>query len=163
MDRLAKTVIKHLIDFGLMKKCGRSQLTMSMRPRTATFVKMLAVLMFSLSLVSVSGNAQRLKKDDKPYDQRLMRLSEILGAVHYLRELCQSGDDQLWRQKMQDLMKAEGSSALRRARLTRSFNRGYRSYQRTYNVCTPSAKTTIDRFLIEGVQIGEELFRAYPK
>ena len=25
--------------------------------------------------------------DDRPYDNKLMRLAEILGAVHYLREL----------------------------------------------------------------------------
>ena len=38
--------------------------------------------------------------DGKPYDDRLMRLAEILGAVHYLRELCGSGDGQLWRERM---------------------------------------------------------------
>ncbi len=27
-------------------------------------------------------------QDARPYDDKLMRLSEILGAVHYLRELC---------------------------------------------------------------------------
>jgi len=26
--------------------------------------------------------------DDRPYDGKLMRLAEILGAIHYLRELC---------------------------------------------------------------------------
>ncbi|MGH1418434.1 MAG: TIGR02301 family protein [Hyphomicrobiaceae bacterium] len=109
------------------------------------------------------ANAQNLSKDVKPYDDRILRLSEILGAVHYLRALCGSNDEQLWRKKMQDLTRAEGSSALRRARLTRRFNQGYRSYQRTYNVCTPSAKTTINRFLVEGVQISEQLFKSYPK
>ena len=79
--------------------------------------------------------------DSKPYDDRLLRLSEILGAVHYLRELCGSNDGQLWRDRMTELMNAEGSSALRRARLTRSFNQGYRSYSRTYVTCTPTAQT----------------------
>ncbi|MEQ1611262.1 MAG: TIGR02301 family protein, partial [Hyphomicrobiaceae bacterium] len=59
--------------------------------------------------------------DVKPYDDKLVRLSEILGAVHYLRELCGSNDGQLWRERMKELMDAEGSSALRRALLTRSF------------------------------------------
>jgi uncharacterized protein (TIGR02301 family) len=88
--------------------------------------------------------------DARPYDERLLRLSEILGAVHYLRELCGANDGQLWREKMRDLMDAEGSSALRRAKLTRSFNNGYRSYSRTYNSCTSSAQTAIARFLSEG-------------
>ena len=100
--------------------------------------------------------------DAKPYDERLMRLSEILGAVHYLRELCGANDGQLWRERMRELMDAEGSSALRRAKLTRSFNNGYRSYSRTYNTCTASAQTAISRFMSEGVQISDGLVKSVP-
>ena len=100
--------------------------------------------------------------DTKPYDDRLMRLSEILGAVHYLRELCGANEGQYWRDRMQDLMNAEGSSALRRARLTRAFNQGYRSYSRTYNTCSPSAQTAITRFLTEGSQLSEGMLKAFP-
>ena len=80
------------------------------------------------------------------------RLSEILGAVHYLRELCGADEGQFWRERMGELLEAEGSSALRRARLTRSFNKGYRSYSRTYNTCSPSAQNAINRFLTEGAR-----------
>ena len=83
-----------------------------------------------------SLSAQGTSGETRPYDDRLMRLCEVLGAVHYLRELCGANDGQLWRDRMRELMDAEGSSALRRARLTRSFNNGYRSYSRTYNSCT---------------------------
>ena len=100
--------------------------------------------------------------DLRPYDERLLRLSEILGAVHYLRELCGSNDGQAWRDRMRELMDAEGSSALRRAKLTRSFNNGYRSYGRTYNACTPSAQTAITRFLTEGSEIADGLMKAFP-
>jgi len=100
--------------------------------------------------------------DSKPYDDRLMRLSEILGAVHYLRELCGAKDGQKWRDQMRELMDTEGSSALRRAKLTRSFNNGYRSYSRTYNVCSQSAQTAISRFLAEGADIAESLAKTAP-
>ena len=100
--------------------------------------------------------------DSKPYDERLMRLSEILGAVHYLRELCGANDGQVWRDRMKELMDAEGSTALRRAKLTRSFNSGYRSYSRTYNSCTPSAQTAINRFLAEGSEIADGLVKSVP-
>src|SRR5262245_17096846 len=100
--------------------------------------------------------------DTRPYDERLLRLSEILGAVHYLRELCGSNDGQAWRDRKPELMDAEGSSALRRAKLTRSFNNGYRSYGRTYNACTPSAQTAITRFLTEGSEIADGLMKAFP-
>lgn len=101
-------------------------------------------------------------QDTKPYDDRLYRLSEILGAVHYLRELCGAEEGQQWRERMSELLQAEGSSALRKAKLTRSFNKGYQSYSRTYNTCSPSAQNAINRFLAEGAQIADGLVRSVP-
>jgi uncharacterized protein (TIGR02301 family) len=108
------------------------------------------------------GVSSATAQDTKPYDERLMRLSEILGAVHYLRELCGASDGQLWRERMREIMEGEGTSALRRAKLTRSFNNGYRSYGRTYQACTPSAQTAISRFLTEGTQIADGLLKSVP-
>jgi uncharacterized protein (TIGR02301 family) len=116
-------------------------------------------LALTLALSSAAG-AQPV--DTKPYDEKLNRLSEILGAVHYLRELCGANEGQAWRQRMQDLMDAEGSSALRKARLTRSFNTGYRTYSRTYSTCTPSAQTAINRFLTEGADLADGIVKATP-
>jgi uncharacterized protein (TIGR02301 family) len=106
--------------------------------------------------------AQGPTSDAKPYDDKLMRLSEILGAVHYLRELCGASDGQTWRDRMRELMDTEGSSALRRARLTRSFNNGYRAYSRTYSACSQSAQTAISRFLAEGAEIADSLAKTAP-
>lgn len=123
------------------------------------FCRYLIVLMLALS----AGGGQALAaSDSKPYDDRLMRLSEILGAVHYLRELCGANEGQYWRDRMNDLMNAEGSTALRRAKLTRAFNQGYRSYSRTYNTCSPSAQTAITRFLSEGSELSDGMLKAFP-
>ena len=111
---------------------------------------------------AIAAAAPSVADDAKPYDDKLVRLSEILGAVHYLRELCGANDGQLWRERMKELMDAEGSSALRRARLTRSFNQGYMSFSRTYKTCTPSAQTTVTRYLTEGIQISETLVKTIP-
>lgn len=99
----------------------------------------------------------RAETDGRPYDDKLLRLAEILGAMHYLRELCSANEGLLWRDKMKELIDADGGSALRRAKLTRSFNQGYRSYRRTYVTCTPTAQTSISRFLAEGLALSEEL------
>jgi uncharacterized protein (TIGR02301 family) len=119
-----------------------------------------------LTIVAVAhpaaGQGTVLSQETKPYDERLMRLSEILGAVHYLRELCGANDGQLWRDRMRELMDAEASSALRRAKLTRSFNNGYRSYSRTYNSCTASAQTAINRFLSEGAELADAMMKSVP-
>ncbi len=100
--------------------------------------------------------------DARPYDGKLLRLAELLGSIHYLRELCGANEGQFWRDTMQELMKSEGSTAGRKARLTASFNQGYRSYSRTYNVCTPTARAAIERFLAEGAEIADTLVRTAP-
>ena len=121
-----------------------------------------ALLLSVASVSNAAGQIAIVTPDTRPYDERLMRLSEILGAVHYLRELCGANDGQAWRDRMKELMDAEGSTALRRAKLTRSFNNGYRSYSRTYNSCTPSAQTAISRFLTEGAEIADALTKSVP-
>jgi uncharacterized protein (TIGR02301 family) len=122
----------------------------------------LAMLLLVLGFFGAPAPLAAQQPDSKPYDDKLNRLAEILGAVHYLRELCGANDGQLWRDRMRELMDGEGSSALRRARLTRSFNNGYRSYSRTYQSCTPTAETAIKRFLAEGSEIADGLVKAFP-
>ena len=134
-----------------------------MRTAPSSALRLCTALLVTLATgVQATGQPVLGAADSKPYDDRLMRLSEILGAVHYLRELCGSNDGQIWRDRMRELMDAEGSTALRRARLTRSFNSGYRSYSRTYNSCTPSAQTAINRFLAEGADIADGLVKSVP-
>jgi uncharacterized protein (TIGR02301 family) len=95
--------------------------------------------------------------DDRPYDAKLLRLAEILGAVHYLRELCGAQEGQLWRDQMKEIVRNEGSTAVRRAKLVNSFNDGYRGYRRTYRTCTSSATLAVTRFSVEGAQIAAAL------
>ncbi len=95
--------------------------------------------------------------DDRPYDNKLMRLAEILGAIHYLRELCGAEEGQLWRDQMKEILKNEGTTAARRAKLVNSFNDGYRGYRRTYRACTESATLASARFSTEGATIAAAL------
>ena len=98
-------------------------------------------------------------RDARPYDAQIYRLSEIVGAVHYLRELCGAEESQAWRNQMRDLVNAEGTSALRRARLVDSFNKGYRGYARTYRTCTRPAVQAIERFMQQGASIADALIQ----
>ena len=82
----------------------------------------------------------------------MQRLSEILGALHYLRDVCGAKEGQTWRNEMQALVDAEAPSGERRERLIASFNRGYRGFQQTYRTCTPAADFAIRRYLEEGSQ-----------
>ncbi len=89
-------------------------------------------------------------RDNRPYDKELFELAEVLGAIHYLRALCGADEGQRWRDQMRGLVDAEGNSALRRAQLVRSFNKGYRGYGRTYRRCTELARLSIERLLKDG-------------
>lgn len=96
----------------------------------------------------------------KPYDQQVYQLAELLGAVHYLRELCGAEEGQIWRNQMRELVSAEGTTALRRARLVDSFNKGYRGYARTYRTCTKPALVAINRFMEQGASIADGMIQS---
>jgi uncharacterized protein (TIGR02301 family) len=98
--------------------------------------------------------------ESKPYDQQVYQLAELMGAVHYLRELCGAEEGQTWRNQMRELVSAEGTTALRRARLVDSFNKGYRGYARTYRTCTKPALVAIDRFMEQGASIADGLVQS---
>ncbi|MFN3744943.1 MAG: TIGR02301 family protein [Hyphomicrobiaceae bacterium] len=125
--------------------------------RHRAVIATLAAVPLVAALSSSPLAAQGAAGDVRPYDAKLMRLAEILGAVHYLRELCGANEGQTWRNRMQELIEGEGAASLRRAQLTSRFNNGYRSYSRTYQTCTPSAQTAVARFLAEGAEIANEL------
>jgi uncharacterized protein (TIGR02301 family) len=96
-----------------------------------------------------------------PFDGSLQRLAEILGALHYLRNLCGANEGLKWRNEMQAIMDAEAPSGDRRARMIASFNRGYRGYQQSYRQCTPAADVVIRRYLEEGSKIAREMTARY--
>jgi uncharacterized protein (TIGR02301 family) len=149
-------VSKRRQDWG-RQVCGRHRRAVTARSLACAFLASVS------AGVALPASAQQPPSpDQRPYDDKLLRLSEILGAVHFLRELCGGTDGMLWRDRMTELMDAEGSSALRRVRLTRAFNTGYRSYSRTYSTCTPTAQTTISKFMSEGAEIADGLVKNVP-
>jgi|SRR5215468_7314273 len=96
-----------------------------------------------------------------PFDNDLQRLSEILGALHYLREICGAREGQKWRDEMTALVDSEAPTGDRRSRMVASFNRGYRGFQQAYRSCTPAADVAIRRYLEEGSKIAREVTARY--
>ncbi|GJE55705.1 hypothetical protein EKPJFOCH_2200 [Methylobacterium thuringiense] len=88
-----------------------------------------------------------------PYDRDLLRLSEIIGALAFLRGLCEAGDAAEWPTRMKSILESEGVTPNRRDRLAGAYNRGYRGYALTYRVCTPSAAEATNRYLGEGERL----------
>ena len=92
-----------------------------------------------------------------PYQAKLERLAELMGTLAFMRSLCGTGDGALWRNKMSELLVAEGTTVDRRDRLAGAFNHGLRSYAATYRICTPAARTVIGRSLAEGEKLTNDL------
>lgn len=96
-----------------------------------------------------------------PYETQTLRLSEILGALSFLRDLCAAGDGDDWRNKMTALLDAEAPSGPRRDRYVSAFNRGFRGYELTYRTCTPNARAAIARYLDEATRITGDIAYRY--
>lgn len=97
---------------------------------------------------------------EAPFEPGLMRLSEILGSLHFLRNLCGEKSD-TWRAQMEKLLESENPDPDRRARFVASFNRGYKSFSGTYTQCTPSATEAIRRYMKEGETLTRDIASRY--
>ena len=104
--------------------------------------------------------ASAAEPSDPPFQAKLERLSEILGSVHYLRNLC-GAKTTVWRDKMDELLTAENPPDERRSRLVARFNRGYRSFASTYGNCTESAALALKRYTREGEGLTKEIVLRY--
>jgi uncharacterized protein (TIGR02301 family) len=109
-----------------------------------------AILVFAL-LATLPAQAA-----EAAYDGRMLRLAEILGSLHYLRNLCGEPGAQ-WRDRMEQILAAENPEPDRRARYVASFNRGYAAYAKNYSVCTDTAMTAIDLYMKEGETLSREI------
>jgi uncharacterized protein (TIGR02301 family) len=103
------------------------------------------------------------EQNEPPYEAPFLRLSEILGAVHYLRRLCDSDEGSLWRDQMQALIDSEVPNPIRRARIIDRFNRGFESFRSVYRTCTPAAALAIDRYMDEGIKVARDITARYGK
>jgi uncharacterized protein (TIGR02301 family) len=96
-----------------------------------------------------------------PYEPQLLRLSEIMGALAYLRDLCGAPDADAFRAKMAALLEVEAKTDARKERLAGAYNRGFEGYALTYRACTPAAHEIVARFLDEAARISKDLANRY--
>jgi len=141
-----------------------------MRPRTTCrrIAAALVVLLSALPLAALGAAQEALPEASAPpppppYEDQLLRLSEILGAIHYLRFLCQHDEKEIWREQMEGLLETENPDETRRARMVDRFNRGYEGFHSVYRTCTPAATVAAERYLQEGAKIAAEITARYGK
>ena len=96
-----------------------------------------------------------------PYEPQLLRLAELMGALSYLRDLCQAGDGDQFRAEMARLLEAEAHTDERKATLAGAFNRGFGDYALTYRTCTANAHEVIAHYLDESGRIARDIAGRY--
>lgn len=83
-------------------------------------------------------------------DQTLARLSHVIGESHALRQTCQGGQDQYWREWMGRLIQSEAPGEAIDAAMRQAFNQGYAEARARYPDCTAAAREAAARAAREG-------------
>jgi uncharacterized protein (TIGR02301 family) len=119
-----------------------------------------SILFLAFLLAGPAASTRSAAAVEAPFDPGLMRLAEVLGSLHFLRNLCgEEGNE--WRSQMEKLLEAENPDPDRRAQFIASFNRGYRSFEGTYASCTASATEAISRYVKEGERLSRDIATRY--
>ena len=129
--------------------------------KTRLLLQVLCGLALAAAIWSPSAAlAQEPLTPDPPYQAKLERLSEVLGSIHFLRRLC-GEESMVWRDSMGELIENEVPTADRKARLTASFNHGYRSFDGVYTRCTDAASLALGKFMAEGEALTQDIATRY--
>lgn len=129
-----------------------------------------SLLLVSACILAAPAIAQDKPTDEAPpvaetpppiYEKQLLRISEILGSLSFLRGLCGDGDGATWLAEMRALLDAEQPAPQRKARLVGRFNHGFETYNSVYRSCTPSARKAIERYLAEGAALSKDVRTRY--
>jgi uncharacterized protein (TIGR02301 family) len=109
-----------------------------------------AALALALMLAAIPSRADDL-------DSGLMRLAEILGSVHHLREVCGAHEGALWRNKMIDMLNAAALDAERRQLMIAHFNDAYYQAQNAFPDCSDGAAVKSNTLLDEAHKLAARL------
>jgi len=153
----------------MMAKISRIADISNLHNRCRRLLPGIALLAMVLMLQPLAANAQKksdsgandnsaaIKTLPPAYNDEMLRLAEILGALHYLRELCGANEKLLWRDQMANIIDKEEPSSKRKAELIGRFNRGFRTYQEIYRECTPTAIEAVNLYLRQGTKLAGEI------
>lgn len=96
-----------------------------------------------------------------PYEADMLRLAELLGALSFLRDICEGADGARFRERMTALIEADPRPESAREEMAGAFNRGFESYRLSYRVCTANARDSIEAYLAEAARLAHDLGARY--
>jgi uncharacterized protein (TIGR02301 family) len=89
--------------------------------------------------------------------QTLIDLAYVLGESHALRQVCGGPEDQYWRDRMRDLVRAETPDADLDRRLKTAFNTGYVAGQSSFSACGRASRGEEARLAAKGRALAASL------
>ncbi len=129
---------------------------MLMRVEKTNKVLRWALLVAALAIFAQPATAQSLSASNKA---KLLELSEILGAVHHLRALCEADESQTWRQSMIKLIETQEAPEWLADQMIERFNKGYYREQANYPACDATSQRRAVRLANEGARLARSLSR----
>jgi uncharacterized protein (TIGR02301 family) len=96
-----------------------------------------------------------------PYEAPLLRLAELMGALTYLRDLCQDGDGARYRDALARLIASDPRPQDAKDQLAGAFNRGFDGYRLSYRACTDNARAAMAAYLDETARLAKEVAGRY--
>jgi len=112
------------------------------------------VFLGTLTLGALSAGAQSTITG---YQDRLVRLAEIMGSLYHLRDVCGRSEGDLWRKNLQRLMETEDPPQDTRGRMVAGFNQSYEQQRRSHSRCSGAATDEITRLAREGERLTNQL------
>jgi uncharacterized protein (TIGR02301 family) len=123
-------------------------------------MKLRIVLLLAIAVTSAPAAGQDAEPESSApfeppppvYEASLLRLSEVLGGLYFLRGLCESGDAESWKAGMEEILSAENPGPVRKSRLIARFNHGFETYNAMHRSCTPASRRAMALYLEEARQ-----------
>ncbi len=123
--------------------------------RTGLFLAVLLVPILA-GLHVLPANAQsnsQLRRD------QLLRIAEIMGAVHYLHGQCDRNDNQTWRNNMARLIELEQPTQETRTLMIERFNAAYETQRQRFRKCNKKRAREAARLAQEGELLAADMAR----
>lgn len=119
-----------------------------------------ALLMLLISGGSVfAASSPLLTGKQASYRADMVRLAEVLGAVHLLRERCGAREGQMWRRKMLEMLDIEASRKQERDMLINHFNKSYYAMRVNHSRCSMRTISEMNAYIDEGASLAGRLAR----
>ena len=90
------------------------------------------LLVLALSVLALPASAQERSIEMR---DSLVSLARVLGESHALRQVCEGGEDQFWRSRMNRLVETEQAEPALERQMKDSFNAGFAETRRLYPAC----------------------------